>query len=341
MTNTEISIIEDSELDAIIPTIVRSITAPHFNINLNPEASLYAEVSWGNMHFYINNEQYNRIIRAYSSTENESTSSSILTEEEQELLDQVLEEVHREIPLNSKSILINETTSRFSSAIWYSKIQEKNIILAGLGGIGSYVAFLLSRMRPSSIYMYDPDSVEAVNMSGQLYSLIDIGNTKVGAMHTMMANYSDYHHMFSIAEPFTENCEAGDIMICGFDNMAARELFFNSWLHHVSLKSEKEKENCLFIDGRLAAEEFQVLCIKGNDDYNIERYKTEFLFSDIQADETICSYKQTTFMANMIASIMVNLFTNFVANQCNPLIDRDLPFYTSYIAETMFFKTEL
>ena len=45
-------------------------------------------------------------------------------------------------------------------------------------------------------------------------------------------------------------------------------------------------------------------------------------------------------MANMIASVMVNLFVNFVANQCKPLIERDLPFYTTYSAETMYYKTE-
>ena len=45
-------------------------------------------------------------------------------------------------------------------------------------------------------------------------------------------------------------------------------------------------------------------------------------------------------MANMIASVMVNLFVNFVANQCNPLIERDLLFYTTYNAETMYYKTE-
>ena len=34
------------------------------------------------------------------------------------------------IPPNSPSILVDEATSRFSSAIWYSKIQEKKVILA-------------------------------------------------------------------------------------------------------------------------------------------------------------------------------------------------------------------
>lgn len=89
----------------------------------------------------------------------------------------------------------------------------------------------------------------------------------------------------------------------------------------------------------MAAEEFQVFCIKGDDQFNIKKYREEYLFSDEEAEETICSYKQTTFMANMIASVMVNLFVNFIANQCNPIIDRDVPFYTSYNAETMYYKT--
>lgn len=76
----------------------------------------------------------------------------------------------------------------------------------------------------------------------------------------------------------------------------------------------------------------------GDDEYNINRYNNEFLFSDAEADETICSYKQTTFCANMIASYMVNLFVNFCANEVGGC--RDLPFFTEYNAILMYLKTE-
>ena len=264
-----------------------------------------------------------------------------LSEEEQAILDQAVEDAHQEIPSNSATLLVDEATSRFSSAIWYENIQKKTVILAGVGGIGSYVGFLLARMKPASMFIYDDDIVEAVNMSGQLYSQSDLGRLKVSALAEMIRNYAGYSSVFAISERFTNESEASDIMICGFDNMAARKLFFNKWLSYVQSKPEEERKNCLFIDGRLAAEEFQVLCIKGDDEYNINRYSNEYLFSDAEADETICSYKQTTFCANMIASYMVNLFVNFCANQCEPLIDRDLPFLTTYNAETMYLKTEV
>ena len=328
--------------EGIIPTIEPDSEHPHtYKLYFgNNESAI----------FYINEHQYNMImeaIRNYQSTHEEhneslpdNENSSPLSEEEEELLAQVVEEAHSEIPTNSGSLLVDESTSRFSSAIWYEAIQKKTIILAGVGGIGSYVGFLLARMKPTALFIYDPDIVETVNMSGQLYSREDVGNPKVNALSDMISKYCDYNSVFAVSERFDESNDASDIMICGFDNMAARKLFFEKWLNYVKSKSEEERANCLYIDGRLAAEEFQVLCIKGDDEFNITRYKNEFLFSDAEADATVCSYKQTTFMANMIASVMVNLFVNFVANQCKPLIERDLPFYTTYNAETMYYKTE-
>lgn len=281
-------------------------------------------------------------VRAYNSVENGGDSIDFeLSEEEQAILDQAVEDAHQEIPTNSATLLVDDATSRFSSAIWYENIQKKTVILAGVGGIGSYVGFLLARMKPASMFIYDDDIVETVNMSGQLYGQSDLGRPKVSALAEMIRNYAGYSSVFAINERFTNESEASDIMICGFDNMAARRLFFNKWVNHVQSKPEEERKNCLFIDGRLAAEEFQVLCIKGDDEYNINRYSNEYLFSDAEADETICSYKQTTFCANMIASYMVNLFVNFCANQLELLIDRDLPFLTTYNAETMYLKTEV
>ena len=345
---SDISYIDDIQLDAILIGIREGLIPI---IEYHDEVPHTYKLYFNNGFFYyINEQQYDMIIeeiRNHESTERESIeslpdneNSSPLSKEEEELLAQVVEEAHNEIPTNSGSLLINESTSRFSSAIWYEAIQKKTIILAGVGGIGSYVGFLLARMKPASLFVYDPDIVETANMSGQLYSREDVGNYKVSALSVMISKYCDYNSIFAISEEFDESNDASDIMICGFDNMVARKVFFNKWLDHVRSKSEAERANCLYIDGRLAAEEFQVLCIRGDDEFNIRRYKREFLFSDTEADVTVCSYKQTTFMANMIASVIVNLFVNFVANQCEPLIDRDLPFYTTYSAETMYYKTE-
>lgn len=241
------------------------------------------------------------------------------------------------LPNNPESLIVETATSRFSSAIWFENVKSKEIVLAGLGGIGSYVAFLLGRLQPYKLYLYDPDTVENANLSGQLYSAQHINNSKVNGISSQLCYYANFYNVSSSASYYKPSSVSRPVMICGFDNMEARKIFFQNWLNNQVSREYPEK--CLFIDGRLAAEEFQVLCIRGDDQYNIKRYQEEFLFSDEEAEPTICSYKQTTFMANMIASVMVNLFVNFVTNECDPIIQRDLPFFTSYRADNMYFKT--
>lgn len=246
------------------------------------------------------------------------------------------------IPVNPNTLLVDESTSRFSSAEWYDKVREQRIVLAGLGGIGSYVAFLLSRLKPNAIYMYDPDIVETVNMSGQLYSNNNIGDFKATAIYNMMQLYSGFYNGIARARKYESASVKENIMICGFDNMEARKVFYESWLYRVQEYDQRnlDASHLLFIDGRLAAEEFQVFAITGDNKEAMERYEEEWLFADEEAEETLCSYKQTTFMANMIGSVMVNIFVNHVANQCDPIFPRDVPFMTSYDASTMYFKVE-
>lgn len=266
-----------------------------------------------------------------------------LNPEEESILTQALENMHQEIPVNSQTITVDETTSRFSGAIWYEEIQKQIVTLAGVGGVGSYLGFLLGRLKPQRLIIYDPDRVETVNMSGQLYGQTDVGSFKSVALSDMIRNYANYNNIVALNDRFDANSEATDIMICGFDNMEARKVFYERWKQRVLSypTGSNDRKKCLFIDGRLAAEEFQVLSIQGNDDRAMKEYEDKWLFSDVEAEETICSYKQTTFMANMIASVMVNIFVNFIANQCNPIIDRDVPFFISYDASTMFTKVEM
>lgn len=266
-----------------------------------------------------------------------------LSPEEEVMLAVAMDSTHREIPVNSQTITIDETTSRFSGAIWYERIQKQIVTLAGIGGIGSYVGFLLGRLKPLRLIIYDPDRVETVNMSGQLYGRPDVGSYKSVALANMIEDYADYNNIVALNQRFENNSEATDIMICGFDNMAARRTFYEKWKQRVLSypAGSDNRKKCLFIDGRLAAEEFQVLSIQGDDERAMAAYEDKWLFSDVEAEETICSYKQTTFMANMIASVMVNVFVNFIANQCGPIIDRDVPFFISYDASTMFTKVEM
>ena len=235
---------------------------------------------------------------------------------------------------------MDDSTSRFSGTEWYEEIQKKRIILAGLGGIGSWTALQLARMKPRNLVLYDDDMVESANMSGQMYGPGYIGRYKVNAIQNIICNFCSNSYAYAVTQKFTADSEAGDIMICGFDSMTARRTFFDAWVAHLENKSYEEKKQCLFIDGRLSINTLQVFVLTGDDDANILRYQDNYLFSDAEADETVCSMKQTTYLACMIGSIITNLFVNWVANSLDPIIPYDLPFFTEYDAQNMIFKTE-
>lgn len=237
-------------------------------------------------------------------------------------------------------LFIDESVLRFSGAEWFEKISSLNVVLAGLGGIGSWLALLLSRLNINKLILIDSDKVEELNLAGQFFSRRQIGWDKVDCVIESIINYTNFRNYIGQRRKFNAY-DSGPIMMCGFDNMRARLDYFNLWLHYIeNLPSSDKRKECLFIDGRVSAEELQVFCITGDDEYNKKRYMNEFMFPDSEAEEEVCSYKQTTFMTNMIASIMSNLFVNFAANLCNPIVERDLPFFTYYDAKLMYFKTE-
>lgn len=252
-----------------------------------------------------------------------------------------IEELPEKLPTNSESYLVDDTFSRFSSAEWAKRIKQQSVTIVGLGGIGSHLAYLISRLNVYWVYLYDQDIVEKVNLSGQMYGMSNLTNTKVSASAKLMQHYSNFYNYTCQDLNYSLDSQCSNTVMCGVDNMEARKVTFNRWLNYIKGLPEEEREKCLFLDGRLAAEEFQVFCIKGDENHYINKYKEEWLFTDEEAEPTICSYKQTSFCATMIASIMTNLFVNFITNQGNPVIPRALPFFTYYDVKEMFLKNSL
>lgn len=245
------------------------------------------------------------------------------------------------VPENSPTLQISDAVSRFSGTEWFDIIQGASIVVAGLGGIGSNLVFQLARMNPRALFLYDGDIVEEANMSGQLYSREDTGKHKADAITDMIRNYTIERNIYAIRDNFDVGCQAGDIMLCGFDSMEARKMYFQVWKNHVLDMPIEKRAKCFFCDGRLSIDTLQVLSIKGDDAFNMQRYEREFLFDDAEADATVCSMKQTTYLACMIGSFMVNMFTNFMASTLNPIIPYDVPFFLEYSAQNVLLKAQM
>ena len=245
------------------------------------------------------------------------------------------------IPPISESVNIAESNLRFSGASWFETAKRASITLAGIGGIGSWTALLLSRLATNiRLNLYDDDRVEVVNLAGQLFSKNQVERNKVYAAQEVVRYFSSAY-INAINNRVTASTIIYDkIVICGFDNMEARKLLYYKWKQKCQYHDVSEKSEFLFIDGRMNAEEFQIFTIVGDDEYHMKKYEEEFLFSDAEVEPAVCSYKQTTYCASMIASFIVNSVVNFLSNQNLENMPRQLPFYINYDARLMHLKLE-
>lgn len=227
---------------------------------------------------------------------------------------------------------MNEDSLRYQGSPWFPHMNRRVVNIIGIGGIGSWTAAAMSRLNLKSISLKDPDIVERFNMAGQMYGIYHVGRYKVSAMNDILTGMSPGTEVIC-ENVHAVSCTSPGDYVMGLDNMQSRKFLFESWC------MKDPNEDSIFIDGRMAAEAYQIFCFSRKDEGLIRMYKEKYLFSDSEALETECSYKQTTFMSMMMGGMMVNTYVNKV-EELNG-IDRIAPFLQEYSGPTMTQRIEL
>lgn len=74
-----------------------------------------------------------------------------------------------------------------------SKLQEANILIVGLGGVGSYAAEFLVRAGIGSVHMIDGDTVDITNINRQMQALNStVGKSKVALLKERFMDINPY-----------------------------------------------------------------------------------------------------------------------------------------------------
>lgn len=224
---------------------------------------------------------------------------------------------------------------RFKDAEWYAS--NAQAIVGGAGGIGSWLSLFLTRAG-ISISVFDHDIVSVQNIGGQLYRTIDIKKSKVVSLAEIVSQFTDVK-INAFSQRFDADSMAHSIMLSGFDNMDARTIFFSKWKSYVNIMEESKKKEAIFIDGRLNAEQLQIFSIRGNDVEHQDIYQRDHLFLDSDVTEGVCSFRQTTHVAAMIASYMTAILTNHLSNIKIGAPARRVPFKYEIFTPILFVET--
>jgi hypothetical protein len=147
---------------------------------------------------------------------------------------------------------------------------------------------------------------------GQLVPKSGIGKLKATVAIELAKEFAD-HNLIEDMGKYEMDSEYTPIMISAFDNMIARKAMFTNWKLQLEENPECKKE-AIFLDMRLEAELYQIFCIRGTDTKAIVEYEKEWLFTDEEASQGDCTFKQTSHCAAGVASHMVGFLTNHATN---------------------------
>ena len=229
----------------------------------------------------------------------------------------------------------NDTHQRFKDADFYNP--DLSVIILGLGGIGSHIAYALCRQR-YEMYLYDDDNVEVHNIGSQLFNLNHLDENKAEIS-------ADYCSQFGNDRcypqgRFEEDSPIDNIVFACFDNMKYRKIAFDKWLKHQMSKTPEYREKNLnevnaFIDMRMSAESWQVYMVT-NSKHAEEYVKT--LFDDSEIPDLVCSYKATCQTGMGVAAYAASNFLNHVANKKLGIEIRQTYFKTFYDASLLNYE---
>jgi molybdopterin/thiamine biosynthesis adenylyltransferase len=123
----------------------------------------------------------------------------------------------------------------FGFDINWDEMRTKNITIAGVGGLGMISAEMFARCGVKTLYLFDRDIIEIVNLNRLGFHEQDLGKPKVEVLATRIQGINPdvkiemYHGdimLFTNEDNFEECVKKSDLVLMGLDNYPAR-MFVN------------------------------------------------------------------------------------------------------------------
>lgn len=93
--------------------------------------------------------------------------------------------------LPPRDVLASMMAARHSPGV-FDKVRQARVGIAGLGGLGSHIAFALARTGVGHLHLVDFDTVEPSNLNRQCYRVCDLGRPKTQALAEQLADVNPY-----------------------------------------------------------------------------------------------------------------------------------------------------
>lgn len=190
------------------------------------------------------------------------------------------------------------------------KLQDTQVTIIGVGGIGSPTALALAKMGVGHLIIFDGDTVTNHNLPNQLYRTSDLGKNKVDALAEILAEFSQTE-VVSIAEFFERQSVRG-IVISGVDSMATRKKILEAIRMKPSITH--------YIEARMGGQSGMIYTINPCLSADLRAYETT-LYSDEAAQELPCTQRAIMYNVFVIAGLIGNQVKRIV---CSEPLDQEI-----------------
>ena len=116
-------------------------------------------------------------------------------------------------------------------------LNQGNVAIAGLGGLGSNVAYALARIGVGHLHLIDFDQVDITNLNRQQYFMEHVGMYKTDALKSILLKINPYLDIHTDCVKVTEDnllelFKDNDIVCEAFDHPEAKALLVNGILEN-------------------------------------------------------------------------------------------------------------
>lgn len=188
---------------------------------------------------------------------------------------------------------------------------DQQVVIVGVGAIGSQLAEQLAKMGVRRFILLDPDCVSPENLSVQGFYEDELYAAKVHAVFDRIKRINSQTEVTCRVGPWTsdkseELVPADSVIFSCVDSMNVRRRLYETEFGR--------RRQLAFFDGRMAAENLEVYCVTRADPDSIAEYRKS-LFPQAEMFQESCTAKATIYCASIAAGILTALYKQWAMRE--------------------------
>lgn len=194
--------------------------------------------------------------------------------------------------------MLHETFFARQLSVFTPDQARSPVTIIGCGAVGSMTALALAKIGCANLTLYDPDTVEDLNVPPQMFHPGQVGHNKAFATAANLKHFMDSDST-AHARPWDFGTwQETPLVVVAVDSMATRKSIYEQLRTRLGLR--------LVLEARMGLELARLYAFKPGDPDHQKKYE-KTLYSDDEAAEPVCTARAISYTTFTIAGLLASL----------------------------------